>query len=297
MTGRTGAAPGTVPFAVTGATGQIGSRVADRLATAGVRQRLVVRDASRAPALPGGDVAVAQYRDGAAMRATLTGVHTLLLVSAAESADRVHEHLTAVEAARLAGVRRVVYTSFLGAGPESTFTLARHHWATEEALRASGMAYTFLRDSMYADSIPVMAAAQDRTIRGPAGHGRVGAVARDDVADVAAAVLLADGAHDGRTYDVTGPAAISMQDVADLLTELTGRPVRYVAETLEEAYRSRETYGAPDWEVEGWVTSYAAIATGEIAVVSDTVPLVAGHPATSARDLLTRHPELYAHLA
>ncbi len=299
MSGGQGVAE-AVPFGVTGATGHIGRGVADRLAAAGVRQRLVVRDPARAPALPGATVARAQYRDGDAMEAALTGVHTLLLVSAGESADRVTEHLTAVDAARRAGVRRVVYISFLGAGPQSTFTLARHHWATEEALRASGMAATFLRDSMYADFIPFMASGEDRTIRGPAGDGRVAPVARDDVCDVAAAVLLADGApegaHDGRTYDLTGPQAVTMQDAADLLTEVTGRPVRYVAETLEEAYRSREKYAAPSWEVEGWVTSYSAVAAGELAVVSGDVETISGHPATGLRDLFARHPELYAHL-
>jgi NAD(P)H dehydrogenase (quinone) len=287
---------GTVPFAVTGATGQVGSRVAQRLADAGVRQRLVVRDPSRAPDLPGSEVAVAEYRDGESVQQAFAGVDTLFLVSAGESADRVNEHLTAVEAARRAGVRRVVYTSFLGAAPQATFSLARHHWATEEALRASGMAYTFLRDSMYADFLPLMVSAQDRTIRGPAGDGRVSAVARDDIADVAAAVLLADGAHDGRTYDVTGPEAFTLAHAAEILGGFTGRPVHYVAETLPEAYRSREIYGAPDWEVEGWVTSYAAIAAGDLATVSDTVPAVAGHPATSLVELLTRRPELYAHL-
>ncbi len=295
MPGKRGVA-GAVPFGVTGATGHIGAGVAHRLAAAGVRQRLVVRDPRRAPTLPGATVAQAQYRDGDAMRAALTGVDTLLLVSAAESADRVTEHLTAVEAARRAGVRRVVYTSFLGAGPQSTFTLARQHWTTEEALRASAMAVTFLRDSMYADFIPFMASGEDRTIRGPAGDGRVATVARDDVCDVAAAVLLADGTHDGRTYDLTGPQAVTMQEAADLLTEVTGRPVGYVAETLEEAYRSREKYGAPSWEVEGWVTSYAAVAAGELAVVSRDVETISGHPATGLRDLFARHPELYAHL-
>jgi uncharacterized protein YbjT (DUF2867 family) len=296
MTSEPGGA-GRVPFGVTGATGQIGSLVASRLAAAGVRQRLVVRDPARAPELPDTEVAQAQYHDADAMLAALTGVRTLLLVSASESADRITEHLTAVEAARRAGVARVVYTSFLGAGPQATFTLARHHWATEEALRVSGMAYTFLRDSMYADFLPMMASAQDRTIRGPAGDGRVGLVARADVAEVAAAVLLADGEHDGRAYDLTGPEAIGLRQAADLLTELTGRPVRYVSETLREAYRSRQQYGAPEWEVEGWVTSYSAIATGELAQVSDDVPVLTGHPATSLRVLLTAHPELYAHLA
>jgi NAD(P)H dehydrogenase (quinone) len=284
------------PIAVTGSTGALGSRVARRLAAEGVRQRLVVRDPGRAPVLRGSELAVAEYRDGPAMRKALDGVETVLLVSASESEDRVDEHLTAVESAREAGVQRIVYTSFLGAGPESTFTLARHHWATEQAIRGSGMAFTFLRDSMYADFVPFMVDGEDRVIRGPGGDGRVSLVARDDVASVAEAVLLAGGAHDGLAYDVTGPQALTLQEVADILGDVTGRPVGYEVETVEEAFRSRERYGAPDWEVEGWVSTYTAIAAGELALVSGDVEAVTGHPPAALRDLMAAHPESWAHL-
>jgi uncharacterized protein YbjT (DUF2867 family) len=127
-------------------------------------------------------------------------------------------------------------------------------------------------------------------IRGPAGDGRFAPVARDDVADVAAAVLLDDGgAHDGASYDVTGPATITMAGVAGELTRTAGRPVRYHAETLDEAYRSRAHFGAPDWEVAGWVTTYAAIAAGELDVVSDTVARLAGHPPMTFAEFLVGH--------
>src|SRR5919107_3702181 len=129
-------------IAVTGATGTLGGRVAERLAgTDGVRLRLVVRDASRAPDLPGAEVVATPggYSDGAGFAAALAGVDTLYLVSAAEAEDRVRQHLTAVEAAAAAGVRRIVYTSFVGAGNEdATFTLVRHHGATERAIAATG---------------------------------------------------------------------------------------------------------------------------------------------------------------
>jgi uncharacterized protein YbjT (DUF2867 family) len=284
-------------IAVTGSTGGIGSRVAKRLAAEGVRQRLVVRDPGNAPVLRGSEIGVAEYRDGPAMQKALDGIETLLLVSAKESVDRLDEHLTAVEAARAAGVQRVVYTSFLGAGPDCTFTLARQHWATEEAIRASGMAFTFLRDSLYADFVPHMVDGDDRVIRGPADDGRASAVARDDVASVAETVLLSGGAHDGISYDITGPEALSLQEIADILGELTGKPIGYEVETVEEAYRSREKYDAPDWEVEGWVSTYTAIAAGELAIVSGDVEAVTGHPPTGLRDLMTAHPDMWAHLA
>jgi NAD(P)H dehydrogenase (quinone) len=285
--------PGGGLFAITGATGSIGGGVAARIATAGLRQRLVVRDASRAPDL-GAEVAEATYGDGDAMRRALSGADTLLLVSGRESRDRAREHLTAVDAAVAAGVGRIVYLSFIGAAPDAVFTFARDHAATEERIRASGVDFTFLRDCMYAEYAPLMSGA-DGVIRGPAGDGSVAWVARDDIADVATAVL-ADGGHAGSTYEVTGPEALTMAETADLLSRVVGREVRYVEETLDEARASRRPSGHPDWEIEGWVTSYAAVAAGDLERVTDTVERIAGHPPRSLEQVLREHPESYAHL-
>lgn len=200
---------------VTGASGAIGSRVARLLSEAGAGARLVVRDRARAPELPAagaGSTVVAVpggYADRDAMAAACDGAGTLLLVSAKESADRVAEHLAAVDAARAAGVERIVYLSFLAAAPDATFTFARDHFATEQHLRASGAEWVFLRPSLYADLVPWWVGADD-AIRGPAGDGRIAWVTRDDVAAVAAAVLLAPARHVGRTYDLTGPRLMTV---------------------------------------------------------------------------------------
>jgi len=281
-------------LAITGATGGLGGRVARRLADRGVAQRLVVRDPARAPELPGAEVARAAYDDGEAVRRALDGVDTLLLVSASEAVDRVRLHSGAVDAAVAAGVQRIVYVSFLACSPDATFTFARDHWHTEEHVRGSGVRHTILRDSLYLDVFPLFAGG-DGVIRGPAGDGRVAAVARDDVADVAVAVLLGDG-HDGRTYDLTGPEAFTLRQAAEALSRASGRTVTYHAETLDEAYASRAGYGAPHWEVTGWVTTYAAIAAGELDVVSDTVTTVAGHLPMDLAEFLRRNPASYRHL-
>lgn len=283
-----------VAFAVSGASGGVGGRVAARLAGLGYGQRLIVRDKGRAPELPGAEVAEASYQDAGAMRKALDGVETFFMVSAGEAADRVRQHVTAVDAAVAAGVERIVYLSFINAAPDATFTFARDHWHTEEHARATGLRYTFLRDNLYLDILPVLAG-PDGVIRGPAGDGKVGAVARDDVADVTVAVLLGDG-HDGRAYDVTGAEAISLREVAGELSRVTGRTITYHTETLEEAYESRASYGAPEFEVEGWVTSYAAIAAGEMDVVSDTISRLTGHAPMTLPDYLRRHPESYRRL-
>jgi NAD(P)H dehydrogenase (quinone) len=272
-------------IAVTGSTGELGGRVARGLAAQEIPLRLVVRDPSRAPRLDHTEVVcVPSYADGAAMRDGLRGVDTLFLVSGRESIDRVEQHYSAITAALDAGVQRIVYTSFLGAAPDATFTFARDHFHTERRIRATGLRHTFLRDSLYLDFIPFLVG-EDGVIRGPAGDGRVAAVTRDDVADVAVAVLATDE-HDGQTYDVTGPQAFTLTEAAAEISRATGRTITFENETLEEARASRAGTGGEAWEIEGWVTSYAAIATGELDVVSDTVQRIAGHAPTSLKELL-----------
>lgn len=281
-------------YAVTGATGHLGGQVARRLAEQRHDLRVVVRDTERAPHLDGVDVEEATYSDFEAMRAALVGVDSLLLISATESADRVEQHRCAVDAAAAAGVGRVVYTSFLAAAAEATFTFARDHWATEEHIRSVGLAHTILRPALYLDLVASWAS-PDGVISGPAGDGRVAWVARRDVADVAAAVLT-DDSHDARTYDVTGAEALTLAETAQVLSEAAGRDVVYRPQSIDEARAARADSGAEAWAIEGWITSYAAIGTGELDVVSDTVDRLAGRPPLILSAYLAEHPEAVAHL-
>lgn len=276
----------TAELVVTGSTGRVGGRVARIIASQGVQQRLLVRDPARAPDLPGTDVAIASYADGVAVRAGLEGARLVFMVSAAEAPDRVDQHLSFVDAAVAAGVEHLVYTSIAGAASDSVFSLGRDHWATEEHIKASGLAWTFLRDTLYLDFLPEMTG-PDGVIRGPAGDGRVSAVAIDDVAAVAAAVLLDPGPHVGATYTLTGPEALSLTEAAEQVTRSTGRTVTFQDESIEEAYAWRAAYDAPGWQVDGWVTTYTSIASGEQSMVTDDVPRITGRPATSLSQLLS----------
>lgn len=272
---------------ITGATGAIGSRVARTLVAQGHEPRLIVRDATRVEAgLHGLPIAVVPggYADEPELRGALDGIDVLLLVSGAESADRMDHHAAAVRATRDAGVERVVYTSFFGAAPDCIFTLGRDHHATEQLIRDAGLEFTFLRDNLYLDLLPLLGG-EDRVLRGPAGEGRLAGVARDDVAAVAAAALL-DDAHASETYELTGPESLTLAEAAAVMEETLGLPFSYVDETLDEAYASRASYAAPDWQVEAWVSTYTAIAAGEMDGVSDDVPRILGRPALSLRDVL-----------
>ncbi len=290
--------------AVTGASGRLGTRLAVRLAAEGARQRLVVRDLARVPRLRGGGAlpdaepaVVGSYADAEGMRRALDGVRTLFLTSAQEGPGRLEQHCAAIEAAVAAGVERVVYTSFVSADPGSTFTFARDHWHTEELLRASGLRCTFLRDNLYHHALTLFVG-DDGVIRGPAARGRVASVSHDDVADVATAVLLDERshAHDGRTYELTGPEALTLAEAAAVLAELTGRAIRYEAETPEQAYASRAGYDVPPEVLEGWVTSYTAIAAGDLEHVSRDVERLVGRPARSFADWLDDYPDQWEHL-
>ncbi len=273
------------PLAVTGSTGALGGMVARGLAAHGVNQRLLVRTPSRALLLDGAVVVPCSYDDREAAMEALAGVTTLLMVSASESADRLDQHRTFVDAAAEAGVEQVVYTSFAGAAPDCTFTLGRDHWATEEHLRASGMRHTFLRDSFYLDFLPLMVG-EDGVIRGPAGDGRLSAVARADIAAAAVAVLRDPEAHTGATYTLTGREALTLAEAAAVIAEETGRAVTFHDETVEEAYESRRRWEAPDWQYDAWVSTYTAIKAGEVATVTDDVRRLTGREPLTLRELL-----------
>jgi NAD(P)H dehydrogenase (quinone) len=306
-------------IAVTGATGEVGRRVAEGLAARGLSQRLIVRDPARAPRLPGAEVvAVSGYSDAPAMRRALSRVDTLFLVSAHDimgirhralmsgqpvpAYDRVSEHIAAVAAATAAGVQRIVYLSFVNPAADGTFILGREHFHTEEFIRSTGLAFTFLRQNMYMDKVPQHVASSD-VIRAPAGVGRVAWVSRADVADAAVGVL-SGGGHDGRTYDITGPEALTMAETAERLAAALGRPIRYEAQTPEEARTLRNTsrmedmdaarrertgLGLLDEELEIWISHYMQIAEGDVGTVSDAVPVLCGRPAESLSNYLAKH--------
>jgi uncharacterized protein YbjT (DUF2867 family) len=307
-------------------TGEVGGRVAARLAKLGLAQRLIVRDPSRAPSLPGAEVVVASaYGNAVAMGQALSGVETMFLVSAQDrmgfirrsaeegvptpAYDRIQQHTAVVAAAAAVGVRHIVYLSFMSAAADATFILGRDHFHTEEFIRSTGVPFTFLRQGLYMDKAPLHVSA-DGVIRGPAGEGRSAWTARDDIADVVVATMTGSG-HEGHTYDVTGPEALTLAETAERLSAVTGRKITYQAQTphetrtlrnasrLDEWEANRQAvtgHGITDYELEVWISHYMQMATGEAAIISDTVPKLTGHKAISLAEYLDKYPESYRHL-
>ncbi len=270
-------------IAITGSTGHVGSLIAAKLAD--LQPTLVVRNEARAPRVPGARVVVTDYADASGSVRALEGVDVLFMVSASESMFRRVHHRTFIEAAATAGVRHIVYTSFFAAHPQAVFTLGRDHADAEATIAASGMDFTILRDNFYSDLLPHFAD-DSGVIRGPAGDGRVAAVARADVADVAAEILRNREAHAGVTYELTGPEALTLHEIAARAGPILGRTLTYRPETTEEAYVSRAHYGAEPWQLDAWVSTYTAIADGETERVTDDIERLTGHPARTIEDAL-----------
>ena len=242
-------------LAITGSSGNIGGMVARHLSTCGLPLILPLRNPAKAPNLTNCEARRFAYGDLELAKQALNGVDVLFMVSAAESPMREQEHLTLVQAASEAGVKHIVYLSFAQAALDSTFTLARTHAVTENAIRQTNMRYTFLRDNFYSEMMATIANA-DGIIAGPADDGRV--------------------------------ACASQRDVAQTAASVTDKPHCYHNETVEEAFASRkaEYPDTPDWQIEAWVSTYTAIAKGELATVSDDLSQLLGRASLSFEDVV-----------
>ena len=270
---------------MTGVTGKLGSYVADLIDQIGIASIHLARRPERAKVYASAKIRKMVYANTPEVVEALKGIDTLLMVSARENPERVKEHKDFLDAAKLAGVQHIIYTSFYGAGEKATFTLSRDHAQTEAYIKELGFTYTFLRDNFYLDFF-IDIALENGEIRGPAGRGRVSAVARKDTSRVAAEILLNPKEWENQTLNLTGPEDLSMEEIVELLSKETGNAITYVDESVEEAYESRKKWPAQTWEYDAWVSTYTAIKAGEQAGVSTDVEKVLGRPAMNLIDVL-----------
>ena len=273
---------------VSGASGQFGRRVAQFLLDNDTPDVVLVTRTPDALADLDAEVRRADFDDPATLEAAFAGGHRLLLVSLPVIGARVPQHKAAIEAARRAGVGQIAYTSIVNPGPENPAAVAAEHLETEQAIEASGLAYTFLRNSIYADLQPssAQAAIASGRLVTNAGTGRTGYVTREDCAAVAAAVLTGDG-HEGQAYDVTGPEALNADDLARLYSELGGTPVE-VVHVDDAAYAAGlvEHAGMPPALAEIYATFGAATRSGVLDVTTDVVERLTGRAPANIRSVL-----------
>jgi NAD(P)H dehydrogenase (quinone) len=270
---------------VTGATGQLGHLIVEHLIGRGVAPAEITavgRNTARLADLAATGVATAviDYTDPASLAAAFTGADVLMLVSGSEVGQRVAQHTNAITAAVAAGVGRIVYTSAPKA-TTSALILAPEHKATEEALQASGIPFTILRNGWYTENYA--AAVQQAREMGvyltSAGDGRVASASRTDYAEAAAVVLTTPG-HDNAVYELAGDVAWSGDDMAAALTEVVGRPVVFSSVTPDE-HTAILTGAGLDGGTVGFVVALDGnTRDGLLAGGSTDLATLIGHPTT-----------------
>jgi NAD(P)H dehydrogenase (quinone) len=271
---------------VTGSTGRVGGLVARRLESGGHPMRLLVRDPRRAPQIQGAQVQAAEYGDSEALAKGLRKGDRVFMVSLWIGGDtRLDLHRSFIAAAARADVAQLIYLSFVNAGPKAIFSHAREHGATEEMLRSSGVPWTSVRNSMYADDIPGWFD-PDGVAREPGDEARMSFSYRPELADVIAAALTGSG-HEGRIYNITTPKSVSLRELAQIASKVTGESYDYAPISDDQWIERWKEQGRPEWALEAGLTSYQALRAGELDVVSHDYEKVTGRKAAAIAQVIT----------
>lgn len=274
-------------IAVTGVTGNLGGMVSRLCKKNGIEVRNLARNVEKAEKLGFSNVFKSSYDKSEDTVKSLEGIEVLFMVSGSENPNRVQQHKDFIDAAKVAGVSHIIYLSFYNASKNSIFTLGRDHYATEEYIKENGFKYTFLRDNFYVDFF-VDLCREYGEIKGPAGNGKVSAVVRSDVSEVAAKILENLGKWENQTLNMTGPEELSMAEIVKAVSEYFGKEIKYIEETVEEAYESRKIWKAEQWEYDSWVSTYTAISENEQSGISNDIEKVLGRKATSLVEYLEK---------
>lgn len=270
---------------ITGATGQLGRLVVESLLARGTAASDIVatgRSTEKLADLAERGVSVAEldYTKPETVAAVVKSGDTLLLVSGSEVGKRAEQHATVIEAAKAAGVARIVYTS-APAATTSALVLAPEHKATEEALVASGVPFTILRNGWYSENYAgeIEKGRENGAIVASVGDGRVSSASRKDYAEAAAVVLTTPG-HEGSVYELSGDVAWDFEELAATIGQIVGRPVEYTRLSPEEHAALLESFGLDAGTVGFVVGLDANIRDGLLGVTTGDLARLIGRPTT-----------------
>jgi NAD(P)H dehydrogenase (quinone) len=272
---------------VTGATGQLGRIVVEKLKVKVPAENIValVRTPEKASDL-GVEARVFDYSKSEGLVTSLLGVDYLLLISSSEVGQRTQQHANVIDAAKLAGVKWIVYTSLLHAD-KSSLSLADEHLATEKALKTSGIPHTILRNGWYTENYTgsVQGAIAAGAFIGSAGDGKIASAARADYAEAAVAVLTSEG-HVGKVYELAGDEAYTLSDLAAEISRQTGKNIPYNNLSEAEYANILKSLGLPEglaFAIAGW-----DVGASKNDLFDDTKQLSAliGRPTTSLAEVV-----------
>ncbi|WP_067806317.1 SDR family oxidoreductase [Nocardia beijingensis] len=277
---------------VTGATGQLGRQIVERLLTRVPAEHVgvSVRDPRKARPFAERGVRVRQgsFTDPRSLAHAFEGASQVLIVSVDKMGEAcVEEHRTAIEGAVAAGARRILYTSQMGANPSSHFQACRDHAATEDALRACGVPFTSLRNGFYAASaVHFLDHAVDSGRIALPADGPVSWTAHADLAEAAAVILADEGRFDGPTPPLTGGRALTFDDIAGIASEVTGRPMTRTITPDEQFQEQLTGQGVPAQRAAELVGIFAAARAGEFATVDPALATLLGREPIGLRTVL-----------
>jgi NAD(P)H dehydrogenase (quinone) len=283
---------------ITGATGNFGKSTIDFLLKKGISSTNIVamvRDEDKAIDLKNKGIGLrtGDYDHYTSLIDAFKGIEKLLFVSGSDIEKRSTQHQNVVKAAKEAGVKHIVYTSFLGNNETESsplWTVIASHLKTEAWLKESGINFTILKNTLYMDFIPAFLGEkviETGTIYLPADNGKVGAVLRSEMAEATSNILSSDH-HDGKTYNFTGHEAFSYQEVAHHLSEISGKPIQYISPTPDEYAETLTNHGVPADYIALFTAFAIAQATGELQTVSSDLEQLLGRKPTSIHTFLNQ---------
>jgi uncharacterized protein YbjT (DUF2867 family) len=276
---------------VTGATGTVGRRVMRALSERGLQPRGFVRDLATATGLHGADadLVVGDFGDPKSVSAALEGVEQVFLTCANHPLQVAWE-TAAIDEAETAGVRRIIKLSALGAEVGAPVAFFDAHGQIEEHLRATSLSWVLLRPAFKMSNL--LAAAPGVQQAGalilPGAGAKVAMIDPQDIADVAVEVLAGAG-HDGRTYELTGPDAVTFDEVAAHLSTVLGRPIGFVPGPDNAAVAQMVAAGVPEWFAANVVTQFRLLRQGSQAQANDVVHVLTGREPRTAAEFLRDH--------
>ncbi|WP_417836193.1 SDR family oxidoreductase [Thalassospira tepidiphila] len=280
---------------ITGATGQLGSLVVkhllDRIPASDIA--VSVRKPEKAADLSakGIDVRKGDFNDLALMTKAFAGIDTALIISAEDDNEtRIKQHRTAVDAAKAAGVKHIVYTGIVDPKADADFTYSAIHLDTENYIRQSGLAFTILRNSFYADLLlaGVPHAIETGDFGAPAGDGKITYIPRNDLAEAAAVVLAKPSDHVNKIYDLTGTKGVTHAEIAGYIANATGKPVKFVDLPAEVHTGILKSLGLPDHLIEALAGLYVGAKKGDYETVSNDFEKVVGRKPQSVEGFIAK---------
>lgn len=275
-------------IAITGATGQLGQHVIESLLKTVPASQIVaiVRNLAKATALSQQGITVRQadYSDEAAFTTALQGIDKLLLISSSEVGQRAPQHRNVINAAKAAHVKFIAYTSLLHADT-SPLGLADEHIATEKMLAESGIAYVLLRNGWYTENYlaSAPAALEHGVFIGAAGEGKIASATRADYAAAAAHVISEEG-HAGKTYELAGDAGWTLSQLAAELAKQSGKKVVYQNLSEADFAAALKNFGLPAGLADMLADSDVGASKGGLFDDSHTLSKLIGRPTTSLAD-------------